>query len=333
MLKLGVYRLDQYHSGTAPGWLAALYAVLSRNRVAFTLLRTDVPATQKQIELFESIIPLVLLSSGVFRTTFRGRFRDLNGWLNERIQQRFDPSHALRLEDWAASDCLASSEWATSLFPAFPAAEITASDFILFLIEASLPGGSSYVMEPDGEPLQYIRPPFVIRFHPPEPGMLILNRFLEKRARSRFPSLRETWKIPAEWLHSECAEPFEQPPFVFRKIPLIHPEAESLRRSSGRFSIRHHSVFDAAPKPCDVVRTMNIFNLAYFPKERLLEGARAVALSLPKGGLWIVGRTVAENPPVHHVSLLIREARGFRLLERFGSGSEIEDLVLAGLRL
>jgi hypothetical protein len=329
LLKLGIYRLDQFHPGPAPGPLAQLRSALSRNRIAFTLLRTDVPATPKQIQLFEHVIPQVLLSSGVYRTTFRGRFRNLNGFLNERIANHFEPAAPLRIEDWAASDCLTSSEWAASLLTLLPNATVTASDLTLFLVEARLPNGSSYVLEANGAPLQYIQPPFVIRLSPSEPAALPVNSFLEKRARARLQSLRATWRIPEAWLSSEGSEPFNQGPYVFSKIPLIHPDAQSLRHSSDRFSIRRHSVFEPSAQWCDVIRTMNIFNLAYFSKERLLEGARAVARSLPKGGVWIVGRTFQENPPDHNASIFVKEDAGFRLLDRYGKGSEIEDLVLS----
>lgn len=297
------------------------------NRIAFNLLRAAVPPTPAQIDLFEHTIPQVRLSSGVYRTTFRGRFREFDPWVNERLTRIFDSSAPLRVEDWAASDCLASSEWAASLFPLFPRSTLTASDLTLFLVEVCLPDGSSCIMETNGELLQYIRPPFVIRMNPPEPRLLAVNSFLGSRARSRFRALQAEWRIPPEWLESECPEIFEQPPFVFRKIPLLHPEALALRRSSDRFAIRRHSVFEPAAEPCDVIRSMNIFNLAYFPRERLLEGARAIAASLREGGVWILGRTVKEPPPVNNASILIRTKTGFALRERFGAGSEIEELV------
>jgi hypothetical protein len=307
--------------------------VLSRNRIALTLLRADVPATARQIHLFEYVMPQVLLASGVYRTTFRGRFKTLNEFVNERIARQFGPAMPLRIEDWAASDCLASSEWAASLFPLFCNTTLIASDLTLFLIEARLPDGSSYILEEDGAPLQYIRTPFVIRLSPPEPGILAINSFLEKRARAKLQALRDSWRIPKTWLESESPEPFSQKPYVFAQIPLIHPEAQALRRSSDRFSIRRHSVFEPSDQLSNVIRTMNILNLAYFAKEKLHEGARAVAHSLVDGGIWIVGRTVRENPPEHHASLFVREKTGFRLLDRFGSGSEIEPLVLNDLRV
>ena len=76
---------------------------------------------------------------------------------------------------------------------------------------------------------------------------------------------------------------------------------------------------------------MNIFNLSYFPKDMLFEGARTVWRSLLPDGIWILGRTVCEAPPGHDVSVLVKEGDGFRLLERYGGGSEIEEVGL-GIR-
>ena len=323
LVKFGIYRLDQYRTeAQAPRWGR------SRNRIGFHLFRTQIPATPEQIALFEHTIPLVRLSSGVYRTTFRGRFREFDERINELLARQFDTAKPLKVEDWAASDCLASSEWSASLFKKFPGATLTASDLTLFLIEVCLPEGESYVIEANGEPLQYIRPPFVIRLNPSEPRLLVVNSFLEGRARAKFLAMRKAWKIPSAWLNGEDNEIFEQSPLLFRKIPLIHPEAQALRRTSERFTIRRHSVFEPADDPCQVIRTMNIFNVAYFPKDRLLEGVRAVGRSLAVGGTWIVGRTVQEDPPVHNASIFIREATGFRLIDQVGSGSEIEKLVL-----
>ena len=330
MFKLGVYRLDQFQAEFQSGGWWKLRNQLSGNRIAFPLFRTQIPATAKEIALFEQVIPLVRLSSGVYRTTFRGRFGEFDTELNQIIAGQFDSAAPLKVEDWAASDCLASSEWAASLFARFPAATLTASDLTLHLIEVCLPGGESFVIETNGEPLQYIRPPFVIRLSPPEPRLLAVNSFLEARARSKLRSIRNSWKLTRQWLESEDSETFEQAPYVFRKIPLIHPDAQALRLASDRFAIRQHSVFEAAERPCDVIRTMNIFNLAYFSKEKLLEGVSAVWRSLRPNGVWILGRTIQEKPPVHHASMFVREPSGFRLLQRFGPGSEIEGIVLTG---
>ncbi len=141
-------------------------------------------------------------------------------------------------------------------------------------------------------------------------------------------SIQARLHIPAEWLNSD-SDTLNAPPFHVRKIPLIHPDAEAFRARDGRFSIERHSVFSALEQPVDVIRSMNIFNRIYFPPERLTEGARAVWRSLKSGGWWIVGRTWRESPPSSDVSIFEKEPGGFRLVKRYGEGSEIESIALA----
>ncbi len=82
--------------------------------------------------------------------------------------------------------------------------------------------------------------------------------------------------------------------FEVRKLPLVHPEALGLAKDDSRFSIRSHSAFERSSEPCNVIRTMNIYNRAYFSEDRLREGVRAVLGSLAQDGIWIVGRTADE---------------------------------------
>jgi hypothetical protein len=77
---------------------------------------------------------------------------------------------------------------------------------------------------------------------------------------------------------------------------------------------------------------MNIFNPGYFGQDRLREGAISVWRSLKPGGIWIVGRTVEKDRPVHHASVLVRAGHGFALHERYMQKSDMEGLALA-LRL
>jgi hypothetical protein len=333
LLKLGLYRLDQYQEPLPGKWSGVLCSFLrlqfSRTtRVSYQLLRTSIPPSQKEVSLFEWTIRQVRLSSGVYRTTWRGRFRLLDDFLNNLLRSRFESSLPLDIHDWAASDCLASSEWYLSLEPLFPNARVTASDLTLFLVEVRLAGGEAYILEPSGEPLQYIRPPFVTRLNPPEPWCLVVNWLLQCWAQRKLRQLRGTWEAPMERLNSEDREDLEEDGFMFRKVPLVHPEVEAFRRSSKAFEICRHSAFDALPRPCHVIRTMNIFHLGYFPREELSKGARAVWKSLLPGGVWIVGRTTCEDPPEYGVSVLVKERNRFRLLHRYGGASEIEELAL-----
>src|SRR5262249_20781858 len=201
------------------------------------------------------------------------------------------------------------------------------SDWTLFLLKVSLPGGGAFIVETGGEPLQYLSPPFVIQLNLPEPKYLPVNRLMAVRARARFARMKANLKVPSEWLDSS-AETLMAPPYAVQKIPVIHPEAEMLRARDPRFLIVRHSVFQSLTGPVDVIRSMNIFNRGYFSSERLAEGVHAVWRSLKAGGMWIAGRTWREGPPAHHVSLFEKDAAGFRLVERTGEGSEIETLAL-----
>lgn len=325
MLKLGVYRLDQFYAVHRQGLAASIRFQLTRGRTSMQLLGADLPLPEK-VALFERIIRGVQLSSGVWRYTSRGRFEQLDGYLNRILAKHFDSGAALDVHDWAASDCSTSAEWASALSSQFPNARLTASDLMLFVVEGTLPDGDAYIFEPSGVPLQYIHPPFVIRLSPPERPVLPVNWALCRRVRPKAQDLWRQWAIPSSWIESG-SETLEQPPLMFRKISLIHPEAEALRRRSNLFTVRKHSIFDRLPDCCDVIRSMNILNRSYFSETRLLEGARAVWLSLKPEGIWIVGRTLKENPPVHAATVFTKDERGFRLIDRYDKGSEIDELV------
>ena len=78
-----------------------------------------------------------------------------------------------------------------------------------------------------------------------------------------------------------------------------------------------------------MIRSMNIYNRAYFSEEQLREGVRCVGESLLPGGIWIVGRTVDEKTSAHEVTILQKQSSGeWEVLQRVGPGSEIEGLAL-----
>lgn len=295
-------------------------------RVSLQLLRTSQPASVAELRVFQSLVSNLRLSSGVYRTTYPGRFKDVDAVVNALLSKHFARDSKLEVHDWASSDGLTSCEWAVSLLDLFPRASFTASDLLLFLVEATLTDGSLFILEPNGHPLQYVRRPFAVRLEPPEPILMIVNRLIGRRALARFKKLQ--LRIPPAWLESEEAE-LATATATFRKLPLTHPNARMLEVNDPRFSIRHHSAFESLERPVDVIRTMNIFNKSYFPPARLIEGARAVWKSLNAGGLWIVGRTAEEGDSRNHVTIFERTDSGWRIADRIAGGSDIEDLILS----
>src|SRR3954463_6917660 len=236
MFKPGVWTRARFIAAAPSGAVGRLFYSLAHTRVSLHLLAIPDPPTSEDVALFEKLMPHVRLSSGVYRTTYRQRFRTLNPPVNNLLRQSFSPSEPLRVEDWAASDCLTSAEWAAELFPLFPDLEFAASDLLLFLLQAKKKKGQElFIVEPNGTPLQYVRPPFVVRLSEPEPKLFLLNWLLAGRARRAWDRVRPSVKpaSPSSLLGgaSEAANGFE-----IRKIPLVHPEALRLAKEDSRFS-------------------------------------------------------------------------------------------------
>ncbi len=330
MIKLGVWRPDQFHGAPPQGLWNRLYHALSRTRVSFHLLATPKQPSAGDIKFFERLLPHVCLSSGVYRTTYRQRFKNLDPIVNQILARNFVSSEKLLVEDWAASDCLTSSEWARTLFPLFPQMSFAASDLLLFLVEArQVNTEKRFIFEPDGKALQYVRPPFVVRLGQPEPKFLPINWLLYLSAQRRWRSVKNSWSLPESWKDSLAEEWLKQGEYEFRKLSLVHPEAVQLASEDKRFAVRRHSIFEPSERANHVIRSMNIYNRAYFSEEQLRQGARCVEESLLSGGIWIVGRTVDEKSSTHEVTIFQKQSGGdFKVLDRVGPGSEIEGLAL-----
>ncbi len=310
MFRFGIYTQEQY---------ARLGAgrQFSGSRVAYNLLKLPDTPTPDDIRIFEDISFTLQTTNGTFRTTFRDRFRDIDA-LSLKLLETRSREAPLEVQDRAASHALTAWEWAEALFQVFPNTEFIASDILLFLVELALETGETYIVEPNGRPLQYIKPPFVLSLLL-EPRRYPVNCWMARRARRRFDRLG----LPENWMETDSG-----PGYRVTKISYIHPSAVAFGKRNPRFQVRVQSVFDATPQACDVLRTMNIFNASYFPAEQISKGFAAVFESLRPGGMWIMGRTLEEDFS-NHVTFFERQERGWRVRERIGQGSDLESLALA----
>jgi len=313
MYKTGIWQSVPAHQ---------LQSARVRDITSYRLLR-DVSEKSDAVETFETIVRHLRLSSGIYRSTYAQRFRDLDPQVNAILERVFR-GVTIEVQDWAASDCLASAEWTASLWPIFPSARLIASDILLSLIEVSGHGGKdAYILEPDGAPLQYIRPPFVVSLQKPIPLYYPLNRLVAARARRDLP---EVQTVIEKW---QTGDRSAASLWTVQEISLVHPLARRLAAGDTRFQIRTHSVFKRLPRACHVLRTMNIFNRGYFDESRLRLGVRCAFDSLIEGGIWVLGRTREEaRPPSHSVSIFQRTGRALTLLNRINGGAEIDSVVL-----
>lgn len=310
MLQFGILTADQYARATRRRRLTG-------SGVSLNLLELSDHPAREEILRFEEISIVLRTSIGTTRTTFRQRMVDVDEVALRLVRQDYRPDNELIVQDRAASNCLTSSEWAEQILAVFPRAHFEASDRLLYLFRISLPGGRTYFVEPGGQPLQYVESPFVVCLYPREPYRYLLNQFIAALAK---------WSFRRLSLPENLADSAESKKYRIDKISCVHPEARSLLRRDPRFTVCERSVFQRTPG-LDVLRTMNILNLAYFSGNQLVDGIQAASESLKPGGLWIIGRTL-EKSQTNHVTFFRRTNKKWEVLERIGNGSEIEELVM-----
>jgi hypothetical protein len=316
VLKRGIWRLRE---------LRSVSEIPPKKAVSYSLLKLSGLGTSESILAFEKIIRNLELSSGVWRTSYRGRLRDVDKLVNPHLVALCAGKEHFEVHDWAASDALVSSEWAQLLFREFPHCKFVASDLTLYLVEAYRGNREACVFEPDGTPLQYIRPPFVIPLNKRESPAFLVNRLLRVRAERYADSLRKAVSV-CRWTGVDDPTEYCSPHVRIRLLPLVHPEARILQRQKPGFRIMLHSVLLPLRERVHVIRTMNILQRGYFGDAQLASGAQAVLDSLVAGGLWILGRTVEETKPVRNdVSIFKKMEHSFQLLDRLNRGSELEE--------
>jgi hypothetical protein len=300
-----------------------------RIAVAYNLLNISTGTTPEDITVFERTTRAVRLSSGVHRTTYRSRFSELD-LVTQRISRSvFVGRQNIEVHDWAASAALPSVEWAMRIFTDFPDAVVIASDYFLFLIEAQNSAGEIYILEPDGTPIQYVRPPFVVPLSNKERSIFVFNRLAIAWAQRAADELKKL-AVQIEWNGASDLRTYTRGNWVFRQVNLIHPEARRLAAENQHFRIVQHDAFRRLSQPCDVLRIMNFYNPRIWGLEKVASGVREALNSIAEGGLLILGRTVEDKRPSRNDVSIFRKCRtGAKLIERLGAGFEMEDAVLS----
>jgi len=324
MFKTGIWKRSQADVYLARPSTDAVYLCCF---FFYGILRVPRPPSAADISLFENVTRLLQLSSGIYRTTYRGRMAELDEKTCQVLRADSAGGREFRVEDWGAADCLTTSEFAARLWREFPRAAVVASDLHFHLIEARHNWLGTVVFEENGQPLQGVLPPFVISLSTVASPVYVVNRILFK-AFHRLAKRAWTSAGTAPWKGVDDSRVFDIAGWHVQRIPLIHPEVLELARGNSQFRFRRHSVFESAPEPVDLIRTMNLLNRGYFSEVELNRGIRAVYQSLREGGLWVVGRTLEEVVPrEQHASIWRKQGRGFQLIERIRGGSEIDDLI------
>ena len=249
-----------------------------------------------------------------FKKTASGRFKALDAALIRHLAET--PPRIGELLDIGMSSGVTTLELDAALVAAGHALRITGTDLSLNAYIVSVMAGCQALVDGTGHPLQYdlfgraIRP--WRRRLDWFDGMVVvrslINQVCAPRARRALAANE-----------------------ILRRVRLVSPrlsrrqdiavERDDVTVENPAFSARF-----------DIVRAANILNLDYFDQAVLRRALANVTsyLSGP-GALLLVARTLGDDE--HHGTLFEIAQRGdqFRIVERYGNGSEVEALVLETL--
>ena len=262
----------------------------------------DDSAEQQRIET--SFFAPLKLRNGTFKTTGERRLDDLN----ELVTTLLPRDHPLEILDTAVSSGITTVEWCEHLRKAGVPFRMSAGD--LFSRAELLSWGRHFhvLVDDTGCVLQY------------ETGGLAWR----------------TWTSRGDWLSLYAAAlPVTQ--LLFRLLKSVKaPARRPLQLFSPRLLATGIELFEddifemneAFAQRFDVIRAVNILNIAYFPRKQLEVAIACLAARLKPDGLLIVNRT--DDSRMNHGSVFrLTTERKFRVEGQIGDGSEIEDVVLA----
>src|SRR5215467_11446881 len=98
MLRFGIFDLNEFQT-VPPGASALRRKAIHSRRVSLQLLRTGLPASPRELTVFETLMTGLRLSGGVYRTTYRERFRDLDAAVNRILAARYAADAPLVVHD------------------------------------------------------------------------------------------------------------------------------------------------------------------------------------------------------------------------------------------
>jgi hypothetical protein len=272
----------------------------------------ETPSAQLTPRMEEDFFTSLMMRNKTYKTTFHDRFADVNPYLVGYLRDRGPASP--RVLDVGVSSAISTVELHDDLRTGGLDAEVLGTDMLIDAFLVNVFPGCYALVDPSGFPLRFDVPggslkPWVMRGDYRN-GMFILrkgiNRLFTGRARR---ILRQSGDARV------------------RGVKLVTPRA--LERADITICsddiARYNPAYAAG---FDFVRAANVLNRGYFEPAVLGTMVANIGryLRQPHGALF-VART--HDDRANHGTLFRRgEGAHFERVHRFGSGSEVEDVVL-----
>lgn len=279
---------------------------------AWEIFRSDVQNgaghKEKEFKFFSSI----RLRNGVIKTTDRDRMRDVD----EQFVGLLSAKERLEILDVGVSSGITTVELCEALDAKNLSYHVTAMDSDITAFILTYPKGGRVVVDKLG---------FAIHFEMNGKGFgYVKGTNLKLRLDLAAMRFRTRWYLNSK-LKGELADAAVSGngDVDVRRIDLVCREV--LENPS--ITLLEDSVFAKGnEKAFDLIRAANILNLAYFSEAQLTEALGNLKSRLKNGGFLWICRTAEDR--ANNATLFTLEAEKFRIVSRFGAGSEVEHLVL-----
>jgi hypothetical protein len=272
----------------------------------------ETPWEQLTPRMEEDFFTSLMTGNKTYKTTFHDRFSDINPYLLDYLLHHAPA--ALKVLDVGVSSGISTVELYDDLRQGGLDVEILGTDILVDAFLVRVFPKCHALVEPSGFPLRFDLPlvsmkPWVTR-HDYYSGLFILRKFVNTLFTHR---ARQILRSPGDARINE--------------VKLVAPRAlakAGIAVCTDDIS-RYNSAFEAR---FDFVRAANVLNQGYFSSAVLSTMIANIGryLRKPHGSLFVV-RT-HENRANHGTLFRRGEGEHFEVVHRFGSGSEIEDVVL-----
>jgi len=319
MLKLGLVRpahLDRPRTWYGARKFPSLYLLRD--------LRRDGAANATR---HDDILRLLQMANGTWKETRRGRFEGLDRDLVGLLLETHPRGGSLIVTDLAVSSGVTSVELYRALSTVFRP-DFLATDLWRDAIAFRRIGRPwSVVLDFRGEVVQYVLGPFVLPGFSSELPLYPINALLRFLARLfLLPGARRL--LPSEQI-DRCRD-FDHVSasgYDVMRLPLLSADTLDLMEAQHRFRFEVADVLEPMKRPADLIRAMNILTPLHMPAPALRHAARNCLANLNPGGIFVIGRSVSDDPDLTRATVYRRDDGALVPVRRLNGGAEIERLV------
>lgn len=272
----------------------------------------------EQLALENTFFHRIRLQNGVYKTTYANRFKDVN----ESLIKHLNKEQELYVMDVAISAGISTYEWNQMLSQSGIKHKMYASDISLYGKLQPITKYFDILLDSNNYPLQFD----------------LLNRSIPSSSSSLFPSIIQSiFRVISsislntiQLLHlSKLLNAGNPNGSNVRSITLV----TKLLINNPDFTLLEESISSPTPENLlnkfNVLRAANILNKSYFDDTTLTKMVLNLKSRLKTNGLLVVCRTCDEKDGTNAGTIFNKTDNGkLEILERMGSGSEIEDLIM-----